>query len=225
MAVDVANWDRCKARLISLVSAEDEDAPYTGAVAPYSEFKDNEFNDALHEGDTAFVVAIISAAAHPFRNKFISGTPTTVASGGLVPDYMGASDKVECQITAGTAWVTGKQLRNMSRFQAILGNAEIPANTRERYYLREGGRVYTSGLNARVYAPTFNQDRSAPYTLQSPVHYERGVIAFAVAGLYKGTTEIQMHEFYLKQAIGMLQMASSGQTMLPEIEKYRRREG
>lgn len=224
MAVDVADFQRCKNRLVSLLNLDDEDSPYTGVVAEFGEYQDDEIEDALFEGDTLFVEAILNSATHPFRNQFISGTPSTLVSGDKVPVYMGVSDKVECKLTDNT-WVLGKQARNQSRFQAIVDGSDVASTMKQRYYYREGGRIYTAGTGVRVYSPTFNQDRSAPFTLQSPVQYERGVIGWAMFGLWKGTTNQQVHDFYGRQSQSMLQMAAKGATHLPEIELFRRRDG
>lgn len=225
MATDVCNLARCFNRTVGLLNASDDDDPYNSTIAEFGEWTAQEIKDALAEGDVLFVDAIISNPTHPYRNFFISGSaPADYAAGAMVPEHMGAHDLVEIRID-GSNWVKGRQVRNVTRYNAIAASTTISDTVRKAYYCYENGRIFTAGQRFRVYVPVYNPIRGGSPALQAPIQYERGLIAWAVAGLYKGTTEEALHEFYSKQAAMMLQLASGGQTTMPDIEKFRRGEG
>lgn len=226
MAVDVADTNRCKQRVIAILNASDEDSAYSATTADFSEFSADEVEDVVLEADEVFCLAIISNPTHPYRNKFITASPTELTNGDKVPEYMGAGDKVEVQIGDGAAWVPAKQARNYTRILEIIADTSMPDDVRQRYYFRENGRLYTAATKARVYVAEFSRAGGArPIPLKAPRPYERGIIAMAVAGLYKGTTSQSLHEFYLRQAQMMLSIVGAGGTNLPEIEIHRRRNG
>lgn len=224
MAMDIAILARCFNRVVSLLNLSDEDDPYNATITEFGEFTAGEITDAIYEGEVAFVEAILSNPKHPFRNRFILTGPTALDSGDKVPEYLGESDKVEVRVDS-TNYKLGIQLRNLSRFHAIVDNTEIVAAVKRRYYIIQHGRAYTAAEKIRVYAPTYNAQRAGSPALQVPAQCERGVICFAIGGLWKGTTEQSVHDFYMKQAAAMLAMTADGQTMLPKIEQFRRRDG
>lgn len=223
MSVEVCDYQRVKKRVVSILNEGDEDSPYSGAPADFSIFSSDEIRDSIFEADAAFCAAIISNLAHWYRPQFISAIATEISPGAQLPAMIGPHDKVETQANSDDTWSDALALRNKSRYLAIKAIKSAP-DLRDRYYFIEHGRFYTAAKKGRIYPPDYTPDREG-LTLQTPINYERGVIAVAVGGLKKDSLDADSFVFYAQQGAMMLQMAMGGATNLPEIELYRKKDG
>lgn len=213
---------RVKKRVIAAFREGTEDNPYSGSVAEFSPFTNDEIRDAIMEADAFICGRIIDTPQHPYRPQFISASPTTLTSGSLLTAAVGPHDRV--MVSVGGVYVDGVQLKNRSRFDSISAYPDADTETvYQKYYFIEHGRIYSKSANIRVYFPEFTPDE-ATFVLQSPVRYERGVIANAIVGLDNGKhTEIinrwsRLDEIYMREI-------SDGKRNLSDVELLRKTEG
>lgn len=218
-----ADITRVMTRTIRALGLTDPNSPDSDTVIPGSPFTRNNIRDAVLQADNDYCLIILDDPFHPFKTIFFTEEPDALLSGEMIPEHLGSHSKVLIE-TATDIFSQGRLARNYDHVRKTEQFPELYGNPKDLYWI-ENGVIWHTGKSAKVYAATYNPDRTSnggDGALQSPESYENGIMAGAVGSLYMSGQDLGHRSFYLQQDREFQAMARRRVTSMPEPEIYQR---
>ncbi|GEM_PF-4793409 len=221
---EVTSLERVTKRVMNLLSITSENAPYSTTVEEGAKFTADAITDVVLEGDSIVCNDIMATIGHPYRSKFLSSFDEyeEIENGGLIPPYVGEQDIIMIQqTTSELSVVRGKLALSLDRLESVRALPNL-YGTPPLYYPDGGSRLRFIGHRARVFRPTFEIDRLNGGVCQSPEIYERGVLAWAMTGLFMDGSDTEQLFWYERQSQAISLRVRNKEISLPDVEAYRR---